>query len=63
MGRLTYCFSKRWDKHRAALAIHFCHHNWCRVHRSLKGETPAMAHGIANHRWMVREMLENVTKP
>jgi IS1 family transposase len=26
MARLTYCFSKRWDNHRAALAVMFCHY-------------------------------------
>jgi IS1 family transposase len=61
MGRLTYCFSKRWDNHRAALGLFFAHYNnWCRKHKSLKGDTPAMAHGIADHRWTVRELLERV---
>jgi IS1 family transposase len=60
MGRLTYAFSKKWDNHRAALAVFFAHYNFCRKHRSLKGETPAMAHGITNHVWTVRELLENV---
>jgi IS1 family transposase/transposase-like protein len=58
MGRLTYCFSKRWDNHRAALAVLFCHYNWCRQHKTLKGHTPAMAHGFADHVWTVRELLE-----
>ncbi|MEX2167871.1 MAG: hypothetical protein WD851_01050 [Pirellulales bacterium] len=60
MGRLTYCFSKRVKNHRAALALMFCHYNYCRKHRSLKGETPAMAHGLENHVWTIREMIENV---
>ena len=57
MGRLTYCFSKRWENHRAALGLFFAHYNFCRKHRTLKGETPAMAHGIADHVWTVRELL------
>jgi IS1 family transposase/transposase-like protein len=61
MGRLTYCFSKRWDNHRAALAVFFCHYNWCRKHKTLKGLTPAMAHGISDHAWTVKELLERVT--
>jgi IS1 family transposase len=60
MGRLTYAFSKKWNNHRAALALFFAHYNWCRKHKSLRGETPAMAHGIADHAWTVRELLENV---
>jgi IS1 family transposase len=60
MGRLTYCFSKRWDNHRAALGLFFAHYNWCRRHKTLKGETPAMAHGLATSCWSVRKMLEIV---
>ena len=61
MGRLTYCFSKRWDNHRAALALFFCHYNYCRAHRSLKGLTPAMAHGLSTEVWSVRDMLQRVS--
>jgi hypothetical protein len=60
MGRLTYCFSKRWANHRAALGLFFAHYNYCRKHRSLKGLTPAMAHGLTIHAWSVRELLERV---
>jgi transposase-like protein/IS1 family transposase len=60
MARLTYCFSKRWGNHRAALALLFAHYNWCRKHRSLQGKTPAMAHGLTNHAWTARELLEKV---
>jgi transposase-like protein/IS1 family transposase len=59
MARLTYCFSKRWDNHRAALAVLFCHYNYCRKHHSLK-MTPAMAHGLTTEVWSVREMIETV---
>jgi IS1 family transposase/transposase-like protein len=62
MGRLTYCFSKKWANHRAALAVFFCHYNWCRKHRSLKGQTPAMAHGLATGVWSVRELLEKTLR-
>ncbi len=62
MGRLTYCFSKKWENHEAAMALFFAHYNWCRKHKSLKGQTPAMAHGLdADHPWTVRELLEAVT--
>ena len=60
MGRLTYCFSKKWNNHRAALGLYFAHYNWCRAHKSLKGQTPAMAHGIASGVWSVRELLMRV---
>lgn len=57
MARLTCAFSKDWNNHRAALAIFFCHYNWCRKHKSLKTNTPAMAHGLADKRWTVKELL------
>lgn len=62
MGRLTYCFSKRWANHRAALAVFFCHYNYCRKHKTLKNLTPAMAHGLTTEVWSVRQMIENVCK-
>lgn len=61
MARLTSCFSKRWDNHRAALGVFFMHYNYCRQHSSLNGHTPAMAHGLATEVWSVRKMLETVT--
>jgi len=60
MGRLTYCFSKRWDNHRAALGLFFAHYNWCRKHRSLKGQTPAMASGLATEVWSVKDLLTRI---
>ncbi|MFO0790900.1 MAG: IS1 family transposase [Pirellulales bacterium] len=61
LNRLTYCFSKKWDNHRAALGMFFMHYNYCRKHEALKGHTPAMAHGLATEVWSVRKMLEMVT--
>jgi IS1 family transposase/transposase-like protein len=61
MGRLTYCFSKKWVNHEMALALYFAAYNFCKKHRSLKGKTPAMAAGLTDHVWTVRELLENVS--
>jgi transposase-like protein/IS1 family transposase len=66
MGRLTYCFSKKWSNHEAALALHICHFNFCRAHKSLRDKeakqdrTPAMASGLADHVWTVAELLDRV---
>lgn len=60
MARLTYAFSKKWSNHRAALAVWFAVYNWCRPHKSLKGTTPAVAHGVALHAWTIRELIEKV---
>jgi transposase-like protein/IS1 family transposase len=62
MGRLTYCFSKRWANHQAALGLFFAHYNFCRRHRTLGKITPAMAHGLTHYVWTVRELLETVLR-
>jgi hypothetical protein len=54
--RLTYAFSKKWDNLKAALALHFAHYNFCRVHGSLR-ITPAMAAGITDHIWSIEELI------
>jgi IS1 family transposase len=55
--RLTNAFSKKWESHWAAVALWFAFYNFVRVHRSLR-TTPAMAAGITDHIWTVRELLE-----
>lgn len=55
--RLTNAFSKKLDNHAHAVALHFMHYNFCRKHMSLKGQTPAMAAGIADHVWTVEELI------
>lgn len=54
--RLTNAFSKKFENHRMAVAVHFVHYNFCRVHQSLR-VTPAMAAGIADHVWSLAEMV------
>ena len=57
--RLTNGFSKKVENHAHAIAIHYMHYNFCRVHKTLR-VTPAMEAGIADHVWTVEEMLEKV---
>ena len=54
--RLTNGFSKKWEKHHAALALYFAYYNFCRMHKSLRC-TPAMAAGITKHVWTVKDLL------
>jgi IS1 family transposase len=54
--RLTNAFSKKLANLRAALALHFAHYNFIRVHRTLR-VTPAMEAGITDHVWMWEELL------
>jgi IS1 family transposase len=56
MTRLTYAFSKKWENHRAALALHFAYYNFCRTHSSIR-QTPAMAAGLTDRAWGLAELL------
>ncbi len=55
--RLTNAFSKKFENLKAAVALHFAHYNFVRIHSSLR-VTPAMAAGITDHLWSVRDLLE-----
>jgi IS1 family transposase len=48
--RLTNAFSKKLANLKAALALHFAHYNFMRVHRTLR-ITPAMEAEITDHIW------------
>jgi IS1 family transposase len=54
--RLTNAFSKKIENHVAAIAIHYMHYNFCRIHQSLR-ITPAMASGISDHVWSIGEII------
>jgi hypothetical protein len=54
--RLTNGFSKKLENHRAAIALHFAHYNFCRRHQTLR-MIPAMAAGITDHTWTMRELI------
>lgn len=53
--RLTNAFSKKIENMRAAVALHFMHYNFARIHQTLR-VTPAMEAGIADHFWTVEEI-------
>ena len=53
--RLTNAFSKKVDNHTAAIALHFMHYNFGRVHKTLR-VTPAMEAGVADHIWSLEEI-------
>ncbi len=57
--RLTNAFSKKLDNLKAAVALHFAHYNYVRVHKSLR-VTPAMEAGISSHIWTIQELLEAI---
>jgi IS1 family transposase len=53
--RLTNGFSKKVQNHEAAVALHYMHYNFVRIHHSLR-ITPAMAAGISDHVWSFQEV-------
>jgi IS1 family transposase len=53
--RLTNAFSKKVDNHKAAIALHFMHYNFARIHKTLR-VTPAMEAGVSDHVWSLEEM-------
>ena len=59
--RLTNAFSKKLENHEHAVALHFMHYNFCRVHQTLK-TTPAMKAGVADHVWSVEEIVKLLDK-
>lgn len=54
--RLTNAFSKKLENLKAALALHFAHYNFIRVHSTLR-VTPAMACGLSDRAWDFRDLL------
>jgi IS1 family transposase len=53
--RLTNGFSKKVDNHFWAIALHYMHYNFCRVHKTLR-VTPAMEAGLTDHVWEIEEI-------
>ena len=55
MTRLTNAFSKKIENQAHAVALHFMHYNFARIHQTLR-VTPAMEAGIADHVWSLEEI-------
>src|SRR2546425_10712823 len=54
--RLTNAFSKKIDNHIHAVALFHMHHNFVRVHQTLR-VTPAMEVGLSSHVWSIAEIV------
>jgi len=52
---LTIILSKKVENHAAAVALHFIHYNFARIHKTLR-ITPAIAAGISDHVWSYEEI-------
>lgn len=55
--RKTYGFAKRVGYMDDQCEVDKTFYNFCRKHRGLKGETPAIRQGITDHVWSVAEVL------
>jgi hypothetical protein len=56
--RLTNAHSKSLTHHTAMQAIFVAWYNFARKHETLKGATPAMASGLADKAWTIKELIE-----
>lgn len=54
--RLTNAFSKKVENLKHAVALHFMHYNFCRIHQTLR-VTPAMEAGLTGHVWDIEEII------
>lgn len=54
--RLTNAFSKKAENHAHAVALHFMHYNFCRIHKTLR-VTPAMAAGVSDRLWGIEDIV------
>jgi IS1 family transposase len=59
--RLTNGFSKKIENHEAAVALHYMHYNFARIHQTLR-VTPAMQAGVSDHVWSFQEIVALVDK-
>lgn len=59
--RLTNGFSKKVENLKAAVSLHFAHYNFVRLHKSLR-VTPAMAAGVSDRLWTLKELVEQTSR-
>jgi hypothetical protein len=57
--RLTNGFSKRVENHAHAVALHFMHYNFTRIHKTLR-VAPAMKAGVTSKLWNVEDIARLV---
>ncbi len=55
--RLTNGFSKKVENHACAVALHYMHYNFGRIHKTLR-VTPAMEAKVSDHVWTLEEIAK-----
>jgi hypothetical protein len=59
LTRLTNAFSKKFDNFKAAVALHYAYYNFVKTNIAIRC-TPAMAAGVENSAWTVRDLVGRV---
>jgi IS1 family transposase len=57
LSRLTNAFSKKFENFCAAVALHYGYYNFVKFNSAIRC-TPAMAAGVCNSAWTVRDLVE-----
>jgi IS1 family transposase len=60
--RLTNAFSKKLENHVAMIALFHMHHNFARIHQTLR-VTPAMEAGLSSHVRSIQELIALTAEP
>lgn len=60
--RLTNGFSKKIENHMHAVALHYMHYNFVRIHQSLRC-TPAMAAAVSKTLWSIEDIVALLDNP
>jgi hypothetical protein len=60
--RLTNAFSKKVENHAHAVALHFMHYNFAKIHKTLR-VTPAIETNVADHVWPIEEIVGLLDRP
>ena len=55
-ARLSNGFSKKIENHIHAVAIHYMHYNFARIHKTLR-TTPAQAAGVTDRLWEIADIV------
>lgn len=60
LARKTNAFSKKYDNHCYAIALHFVYYNFVRIHKTLR-VTPAMKSGLIKRFMTIEDIVNLVT--
>ncbi len=60
--RLTNGFSKKLENHMHAIALHYMHYNFVRIHQAIRC-SPAMEAGISKTLWSIKDIVELMDNP